>query len=189
MAHDVVSVLKRISAFKDFTDMELEILASVFRARQFKEGETLCTQGDAYASFFLVINGEIASYRIVGEGTRIDFGTAGAGSILGQKSLIDGKRRSATMETTMQTVVLECNRNDFDRLFKANSKFAYKMLDFIVTDLSKRLRSSDKVLESMLSDPGRTLSSVLDALSEASGLLGGAAAEQDDGPKAWHVDI
>lgn len=89
----------------------------------------------------------------------------------------------------MQTVVLECNRNDFDRLFKANSKFAYKMLDFIVTDLSKRLRSSDKVLESMLSDPGRTLSSVLDALSEASGLLGGAAAEQDDGPKAWHVDI
>lgn len=189
MSGNVVSVLKRISVFKEFTDMELEILASVFHVRQFKEAEVLCKQGDAYASFFLVISGEIVSYRMVGEDTRIDFGAAGTGSILGQKSLIDGKRRSASMETTRPTVVLECNRNDFDRLFKANSKFAYKMLDFIVTDLSKRLRSSDRVLESMLSDPGRTLSSVLDALSEASGLLGGAAAEQDDGPKAWHVDI
>lgn len=189
MTINALTVLQKMSAFKDFTPMELEILASVFSVRQFKEGERLCSQGDAYASFFILIQGEVASYRTVGEGTRVDFGTAGPGEMLGQKSLIDGKRRSATMETTMPSLLLECTRNDFDRLFKANSRFAYKMLDFVVTDLSRRLRGSDKVLESMLSDPGRTLSSVLDALSEATGLLGGAGNQPDDGPKAWHVDL
>ena len=189
MGDETLGLMQELTVFKGFTAPELDILSSVFRTRRFRKGEFLCKEGDAYASFFVVAAGEVMSYRRITDERRLELGVVGKDTFLGQKSLIDGKRRSATMEAIQPTVVLECSREDFQRLFNANSPFAYKMLDFVVTDLTDRLRGADKVFDRMLSDPGRTLSTVLDALSEAGGLLGGAEEPPDDGPKKYYVDV
>ncbi|MFH1531042.1 MAG: cyclic nucleotide-binding domain-containing protein [Pseudomonadota bacterium] len=165
--------MRQVSVFKDFSDEELHILATVFRVRRYSPGAILCKQGDAYASLFVLVAGVVRAYQEIMPGRNLELGKSDAFAILGQKSLIDGARRWETIEALSDAVVLECLRDDFLRLFRANSVLAYKVLDFVITDLSNRLRQFDLVIEKMLSTPHKSLGSVLDALSEAGGALGG----------------
>lgn len=169
--NDPLPIMIKLPVFKGFSRSELEILASVFRLKQMKEGGLLCKEGDPGTSFYIIVAGSIRLSKKAGKSGRTELGRAGPNCLLGQKSLIDGSRREASMEAEVPSVLLECDRMAFERLFNANNTFAYKVLDFVITDLSRRLREADKPLEQMLSDPGRTLSMVVDTLSQVSGLL------------------
>jgi CRP/FNR family transcriptional regulator, cyclic AMP receptor protein len=183
-----IEYMKELSLFKGFSQQELEILSTVFNVRRFADRQTVCREGDATASLFIVVAGGVEAYKDLGEGRRLALGTAGKNCLVGQKSLIDGGRRSAGMTAVGPTVVLECNRADFQRLFSANSVFAYKVIDFVVTDLSNRLRASDRSLEVMLQSPEQTLDTVLNTLSEVSGNLGAGGKYEDPGRKNYTIE-
>ena len=173
MDESVVSYMKQVSVFKDFSDEELSILATVFRVRRYAPGELLCKQGDAYASLCVLVAGAVRIYHRISAAVKLELGVVDAFAILGQKSLIDGSRRWENVEATSDVIALECLRDDFHRLFKANSVLAYKVLDFVITDLSNRVRQLDVVIQRMLANPDRSLGAILDALSEASEAFGG----------------
>jgi len=177
--------MKRLKLFKGFTEQELEILSTAFRLRVFKEGQLICSEGDATASFFVIAKGEVEAHKDLGGDRRLPLGRAGGNCLVGQKSLLDGGRRSASMVATKPSIVLECNRSDFQRLFNANSPFAYKVIDFIVTDLSHRLRASDRSLETMLQAPEQTIDSVMNVLSSVSGNLGAGGQYADPSKKNY----
>jgi len=173
MAENVIDYMRQVSVFKEFSEEELGILATVFRIRRYAPGDVLCMQGDTYASLFVLVAGGVRVYRRISAEKDLELGRSEAFAILGQKSLIDGARRWETVEAFSDAVVLECLRDDFQRLFKANGVLAYKVLDFVITDLSNRLRLLDRVIENMMSNPDRSLGSILNALFEASEALGG----------------
>jgi CRP-like cAMP-binding protein len=188
MQASALSYMQGLPVFKAFTAAELEMLSTVFAVRHLPAGKVLCREKDSYASLIVVVAGAVTQTRELPGGRRLSLGRAGPGAVLGQKSLIDGRPRSATLEAKQPTIALECNRADFQRLFKANSPFAYKMLDVVVQD--RRLRSVDAIVDRALSDPARTISSVLAAMSQASGLLAEGQEEAlDEGPKAHHLDL
>ena len=189
MHKNALEYMKRLRVFKGFSEGELDLLLTVFTVKRFAAGQALCKQGDSYACLFIVVVGEVAVFREVGPNKRMELTRAGVDCILGEKSLIDGQPRSASMEAVCPTITLECNRADFLRLFKANSPFAYKMMDMVVTQLVGRLRGIDRVIEDVLSNPSNTLSNVVDALTEASGLIGaGVHISEDKGPKKHYID-
>jgi len=184
---DPLPFMQQLPLFKGFSQTEVEVLSTVLTVRRLAPGENVCVENDARASLVIVVAGSVESFKQLRNDRRLNLGASGAGAIVGQKSLIDGRKQLATIAATSPTIVLECNRADFLRLFKADSAFAYKVLDIVVTDLSRRLRGVDKILDKMLSDPGKTLSSVLDALAEAGGLMGDG--EEEPGGKKYYVDI
>ena len=81
----------------------------------------------------------------------------GRNNLIGQVALIDGKPRSATCLAKGSSIVLECARDDFDRLFQAGSPFAFKIIDQVVIDLSKRPREANTQLHELYANPKQTL--------------------------------
>jgi CRP/FNR family cyclic AMP-dependent transcriptional regulator len=164
--------MQQLELFREFTESELEILSTVFRVRRLPAGQLLYREGEATTAFAIVVAGLIESSKEFLPAQAAMLGRAGSGQIVGQKALIDGKRQTATMKAVAPTILLECDRDSFLRLFKANSVFAYKILDLIVTDLSLRLRQIDVELDRMLSDPARTDEQIMNTLSLVGELLG-----------------
>lgn len=166
MREDPLPYMKQVALFEGFSDSEMHLLSQVFRVRRFAPGEALAREGDAAPSFFVVVAGIVSVLKEVAPRVRQRLATIGRNRMLGQIPLIDGGRRPNTLEAAAPVIALECGRDDFERLFNANSQFAYKVLDFILMDLSRRLRQTNRMLEDLLANPGRTLSMVYDAFIE-----------------------
>jgi CRP/FNR family cyclic AMP-dependent transcriptional regulator len=164
--NEVYALMKQVTLFEGFTDSELEMLSVAFQVRRLKPGDVLCREGDAAPSFYIIVSGIVSVIKEISPRTRQRLATVGKNRMLGQVPLIDGGRRPNTIEAGSPVVLLECGRTEFEGLFRANNPFAYKVLDFVVTDLSRRLRQSNHLLEELLSNPGRTLSMVYDAFIE-----------------------
>jgi len=158
--------MKQVSLFQGFTKDELQMLAVAFKLRKLEPGEVLCKEGDPAPSFFIVVSGIVTVVKEISPRVRQRLATVGRNRMLGQVPLIDGGRRPNTLEAGSPVIVLECGRDEFGRLFRANSPFAYKVLDFVLTDLSKRLRQTNRMFEDLLANPGKTLSMVYEAFVE-----------------------
>lgn len=164
--YDALSYMKQVSVFADFTEQELEMLSVALRVRHLNTGEVLCREGEPAPSFFIVVSGVVNVIKEISPRMRQRLASIGKNRMLGQVPLIDGGRRPNTLEASSPVVLLECGRTEFEGLFRANNTFAYKILDFVVTDLSRRQRQTNRLLEELLSSPGRTLSMVFDAFVE-----------------------
>ncbi len=163
---DVLTHMRQVALFADFTDVELEMLSVALRIRYLMPGEVLCREGDPAPSFFIVVSGMINVVKEISPRVRQRMASIGKNRMLGQVPLIDGGRRPNTLEAASPTTLLECGRTEFEGLFRANNPFAYKVLDFVVTDLSRRQRQANRLLEDLLANPGRTLSMVYEAFIE-----------------------
>jgi len=164
--NDPLPLMRQIPIFEGFSEDELHMLAICFKVRRLQPGEILCQEGDPAPSFFIVSSGIMSVVKEVSARVRQRLATVGKNRMLGQVPLIDGGRRPNTLEAGSPVTLLECGREEFERLFKANNAFAYKLLDFVITDLSARQRQSNRLFENLLSDPGETLSRVYEAFVE-----------------------
>lgn len=143
--------------FGELSERERNILSSVLRVRTVEDQEILCREGGRGASFYIVAKGNIDVYKELPNGLREKLSTIGPGNLIGQVALIDGKPRSATCQGNGRCVILECGRDDFDRLFQSGSAFAFKIIDRVVIDLSKRLREANTQLHDLYANPKKTL--------------------------------
>ncbi len=165
--HDVRYWMGQTSAFKGFGDDELATMSMAFSLRPAPRGNMIYREGAAAPSFFIVAGGQVSIVKDVPGGKSIELGRLGKNQILGLLALVDGGRREGTAVAHADSVLLECQRDDFERLFKANSPFAYKLLDFIVTDLSTRLRESNEILDQLLSKPRPTMARLYEQMLQA----------------------
>ena len=154
---DVLRLIEELRIFADLTERERSILSAVFRPRGLERGQTLCREGEAGRSFFVVVDGTIEIHKELQGGRQELLCEVGRDNMLGEVALIDRRPRSATMKAATPALVLECMADDFDRLFWAGTPFAYKLLDTIVTQLAQRLREADGELHDLFSNPRDTL--------------------------------
>ena len=68
------------------------------------------------------------------------------GDMFGHIALIDRKPRSASCYAATKCGLLSLSSEHFEILYSSQSPFAYKILDHIVIDLSKRLRGATEQL-------------------------------------------
>ena len=169
--NEVLHHMSQLPLFKGFSRSESEMLATVFMVKKFDRGQMLCAEGRHFGAFFIVVSGEVNSFKELPNGERVPLGTTGKGHLLGQKALIDGKPQPVTLEAGKRTIALQCDRDLFMRLFQGDSSFAYKVLDVIVTDLSHRLRGIDVVTQKLADVPPDKAGSVMDRLKRIGNML------------------
>jgi CRP-like cAMP-binding protein len=68
------------------------------------------------------------------------------GTIIGEMSLIDSARRSATIVADEAVVCYELLRNDFDAMLSNQPEIATKLLSNLARELSRRLRLTSQDL-------------------------------------------
>jgi CRP-like cAMP-binding protein len=124
---------------KGLTDGEARELLLISRRESYEDGDSIFSEGDPAAEFFLILEGEVHVLKQRGERKAI-IASLGSGSILGEMSLLQGTDRSATAAVKGDTLVLRVKWNDFEEMLKHSPGAAFKLMHAFARVLAGRLK-------------------------------------------------
>ncbi|MCB1496432.1 MAG: cyclic nucleotide-binding domain-containing protein [Bauldia sp.] len=104
-------VLATDSFFADaLSPAELDSLAERARQRRFASGDRLIREDDVGGSLFIVVSGEV-TIDTGDRQTGKHIATGGAGTVVGEMSLMTGARRSANVTASTEVTALEITKS------------------------------------------------------------------------------
>ena len=137
-------LLAEIPLFEGLTDEDREALAARMTERVYKPGETVFAKGDAGSSMFLVLSGAAQIFLPSPEpkGERVVLKDVRTGEYFGELALFDSKPRSAGVEATVETVLLELTRDAFAEHLSRSKTAALTIL----SEMAEKLRETNAML-------------------------------------------
>lgn len=114
---DRLAFLRRVALFQNFPDASLRVLASEVRMRSVRPAHVLVRAGDLGDSMFLVAEGTLRVLGITGEGREsVELATLQPGDVVGERSLLTGEPRNASVLAVTECIVLEVTREALQHL-------------------------------------------------------------------------
>lgn len=143
------SMLIAPTALMQLTLEEARIIVSFMTPRKVAAGTTFITEGDKQDTgvMFLLLDGDVTveSLTVSRRDPRI-VNVIGAGSLLGEMSLLDGGARLASCVASTNLLCATLTRTTLERLTDQEPRTAAKLLLAISTRIAERLRDvTDKV--------------------------------------------
>jgi CRP/FNR family cyclic AMP-dependent transcriptional regulator len=129
-----VELLQKIPLFSELSSRELERLSGSFKERTFNAGDTVASEGEGGAGFFVIESGE-AVVEVGGE----DRGRLGPGDYFGDVALIDMGARTATVKAESELHCYGLTFWDFRPLVESDARIAWPLLQA----MAKRLREAE----------------------------------------------
>lgn len=144
---DIQNLLQSHRVFQQLDARELQALESCFKLTSCKAGELVFKEGDHAQDCHFILSGTVEVFKTLKNGRVESLAQLTQGDLFGHIAMIDRKKRSASCRFiqeggTLWTLSLDV----FERLFIAKNPLAYKLIDHIVIDLSKRLRGATQQL-------------------------------------------
>jgi CRP-like cAMP-binding protein len=134
-------ILKNIYLFKGFTMAELEPIHEICKEVDLAKGETLFFQGDEAKSLYIIKFGSVHVRQKSQKGLdSIDVSMIGTGSHFGEMPLLDGEKRSATVEAAEKCELIEINFDSLKKYLLSAPQVAAKFYGNLATFLAGRLR-------------------------------------------------
>jgi CRP-like cAMP-binding protein len=136
MSHgaDVASALRKVELFSDLSEDELVALANVCRTEHRAAGETIISEGDSSARFYLIHSGEVDVMRDGAPAARM-----GPNDYFGEISVLDGKGRTATVVAVTDVDGSSLASFNVRALLRDHPEISYKLL----VRLCARLRRAE----------------------------------------------
>src|SRR3954452_18195623 len=165
----IVELLERIPLFSELSPEELDQVAQVAIPRSFPRETRVFHEGDPGDACYIVSQGSCRVIRQHSDGRVITLATLGPGAIFGELAMLDGERRSASVETAEPTELLALPATDMRTLIREHPGMAEKL----VVALTRRLREANERIarQSFQTVPSRV-----------AGVLNQLLAEQDVTP-------
>lgn len=110
-----IRLLERIPLFAALDRATLTRVADVVEKVEVPAGTTLTHEGRHEGYFYIVVAGTVEVRR-----GGVAFDTSGAGSFIGEISLLDAGSRTATAVTVSPCLLLKANNRGFDDLLEAD---------------------------------------------------------------------
>jgi len=126
-------------AFPGITPTEVDELISISIINNYPSGTVLCRENNLEQTFYMILEGEAEVSKIVNNAESRLLKTLGAGDFFGEMALIHNAPRAATVVAKTSLMVLELNKDGFDRVLHRSSSVAMAM----VKEISSRLRQND----------------------------------------------
>lgn len=168
-----VKFLRAVPLLKGFEESLIAALCTSMQFKKAKAGSLLCQEGGPGNGCFIITSGECEVFTGVHPHEQV-LCTLGLTSVIGEVSLIDSGKRSASVRCKSDVSYFLLSRDDFERLLNSRNKAGMRLLDNIVKVLSTRVRSVNQKYTDLFSKQGETMA----ALSERMRALR-AAAEVD----------
>jgi len=121
--------LAQVPIFQRVGAAGLEQLGGIARRESFKPNTVVFFQGDRSDKLFVILSGGAKVYQQAGDGKQKIIGTLGPGEIFGELTLLDGRERSATVETIDQTEMLSIAHRDFHAVATKNPEILWRVLE------------------------------------------------------------
>ena len=160
--------LSQVDLFKGLTVEQLEAIARIVSAKEYKKGQLVFSEGDDGLGFYLVIRGRVKIYKLSPEGKEQIMHIFGPGQPFAEVPVFEGSRYPASAEAMENSKLFFLPKKDFIALIQENPFLAMNML----ASLSQRLKQFSNLIESLsLKEvPGR-LASYLLYLSDKNGSI------------------
>lgn len=111
----------------------------------YQAGEILFREGDPGESVFFIMSGKIQVIKnISGQESEI-LASLGEGDIVGEMAVLDGRPRSATVQASENTEVLEVHKDNFLSSMEQQPKLAInflKLLALRIEQMNERFRDA-----------------------------------------------
>jgi CRP/FNR family transcriptional regulator, cyclic AMP receptor protein len=139
---DTIALLARVPVFSALSGDELARVAQVAVARRYAAGEAVFKEGDEGSTCYIVRSGRARAIREHPDGRAITLAHFEPGDIFGEMAMLDGERRSATVETVEETEAIAILSADMHRLLREYPDISVKL----IAALGQRLRETNERL-------------------------------------------
>ena len=141
---DMVAILQQVDLFRGLDDAQLAQIGSISSQLIFHEGDAVCRQGESADSLYIVSSGQVSVIVHQSDGSRDLMVYLGRGQIIGEMTLVDaGKRSASVMAAENNTEVVSIPNAEFTQLCAENTAIGYLIMRNIAQDLSFKLRHHD----------------------------------------------
>jgi CRP/FNR family transcriptional regulator, cyclic AMP receptor protein len=139
---DTIALLGRVPVFSTLSQDELGQVAQVAMPRRYEAGTVVFNEGDEGSTCYIVRSGRARAIRAHPDGRSITLAHFGPGDIFGELAMLDGERRSATVEATEDTETIAILSDDMHRLLREHPDISVKL----IVALGRRLRRTNERL-------------------------------------------
>lgn len=146
IAEELGSLLGRAPLFSDFTSEDVKKLSEYMGVYRADSGESIIREGDVGDFMLLIVRGEVDILKRGFQREQQHMTTVGAGTTIGEMSMIDGEPRFATCRTTQATTFGVLTRDNMAKIILEHPQLGAKILVKLVTMLSARLRQTSAKL-------------------------------------------
>ncbi len=129
------SMIEKFSPFSEFSDSLNERIVMVSKARDYKAGDTVITQGDDSTHFYIVLNGLL---EVVRDKTVID--VLKNGDIFGEFGILLEKTRNASVVAKEYSTIIEIEKSDISKII-----FSTPILNLYVHNLMHKRLSDGSI--------------------------------------------
>lgn len=134
MAKPSVETLARVPLFSGLEKRDLERIADSFKERNYKAGDTIASEGQGGAGFFVIGDGT-AKVLVHGE----ERGALRPGDYFGEIALLDEGARSATVQADTDMTCYAMTLWEFRPIVETDARIAWQL----VQALARKLRESE----------------------------------------------
>ncbi len=139
---DTIALLHHVPVFSALSPEELAKVAQVAVPRRFEAGEVVFKEGDEGSTCYVVRSGRARAVREHPDGRSITLAHFEPGDIFGEMAMLDGERRSATVESIERTEAIAILSGDMHRLLREYPDISVKL----IAALGRRLRETNERL-------------------------------------------
>ena len=124
----VCEFLKTVDVFQALTPTDLTHVAEQMTKRRSAPGDTIIRQGDLGAEFFLVAAGRVSvTMQRPGESER-EVAVLGKGQFFGERALITGEPRNATVRALEEVETYILDQKDFHTALELSASFHEQLM-------------------------------------------------------------
>jgi len=128
-------------AFPGIKPDEVQEIIMNSRIKTYPQGTVVCTEDAFEQTFYMILEGDFEVTKNINNSEQRLLKTLTAGDFFGEMALIHNAPRAATVKTLTSVVVLELDKEGFNRVLKRSPSVAMAM----VGEISKRLRQNDQL--------------------------------------------
>ncbi|HTA17268.1 MAG TPA: cyclic nucleotide-binding domain-containing protein [bacterium] len=138
--------LKKIPLFAELTENEIYQVMKLSFEKKYPKDSTLFVEGMSGEVLYIIKQGSVDIIKKTDKG-EVVLSTLHDGEFLGELSLIDDSKRSATARVAEDSMLVVITRKCFQDMLKGDPHITSKLLLHILRVTAGRLRATDKRLE------------------------------------------
>ena len=141
-----VQEIRKLPLFSELTDEEIAKVLKLAFVKHYKADSTLFVEGMKGEVLYVVKKGRVAISKKTDQG-EVTIAMLGEGEFLGELSLLDEEKRSATARVADESELIVITKKCFHDMLNSTPEISSKLLMHFLRKTASRLRATDKKFE------------------------------------------
>jgi cAMP-dependent protein kinase regulator len=137
-----------VPLFSDLRKEELSRVIEKIQAKQYARATVVCQEGDSGDSIFIISHGKVGVFRRNSSGEKVFITELKEGDFFGEFGFFSNSRRQATVETVVDTEVLEITKKDLEEIIREFPSVSEVLLKFYKTRVLDTLLATSSLFRS-----------------------------------------